>query len=543
MSQLLDGAFHGQWVEVEGRVRNVHFGPREAGLEIAAEGGSFTAITLRQPGTHYEAFVDSLVRVKGNAGPVFNQSRQMVAVHVFFPSLRELRVIQAAPRDPFSAPAVPVSQLFRFSPVPELLHRVHVRGTVTLDWPGRILCIQDGEDGICMQTTQAAGVALSANVDVVGFPAIDRFKPTLEDASFRVIDRPSASSPRPIAPADALKGGLDGQLVEIDAELIGQDAVSDDPALILRAGPLVFTASLPKGAVRSEPPWKEGSILRIAGICSEQLDPRSANPGEGEVRPESMNILLRSLRDVTVLHAPSWWTPWHTLETFAAIGPMTLAAMAWIVVLRQRVAKQTRALRTSEERLRHLSEHDVLTGLPNRLLLNDRLRTALERAKRFHTCLGLLMVDVDGFKEVNDTLGHQSGDKLLCALAERLLTCVRATDTVARIGGDEFIVLLADLRVPAEAETIVDVLVVSVTRPFAIDHALTSISVSVGVVTYPECSSDSEVLMCCADQAMYVAKQKGKNRFQVFRPDQALTIQNHGKTLYKAEPAPQPSSY
>ncbi len=518
LPRLLTGVFDCQWVEIEGRVRNVHLEPHNAILEIAAEGGSFTAITPRQPDADYDALVDSLVRVRANAAPLFNQSRQMVGVHAFFPSLRELTVIQAAPRDPFAVPAVPISQLFRFSPDPELLHRVHVRGTVTLDWPARLLCIQDGKDGICIQTTQTAGVALGSLVNVVGFPAINRFKPTLEDATFLVIGQSSASPPRPIAPQDALKGGLDGQVVEVDAELIGQDPAANDPTLILRAGGMLFPATLPKDAMRSISPWKEGSMLRITGVCSVQADPLGTNLGEGAVRQESMLILLRSADNVTVLHAPSWWTPRHALEGFAMVGVVVLLAFAWIVVLRHRVGQQTLALRGSEERLRHLSEHDALTGLPNRLLLNDRLQIACKRAERFETCLGLLMVDLDEFKDVNDAFGHQAGDKLLCEFAQRLNACVRATDTVARVGGDEFIVILPDLRVASEAEMIAAKIVDTASRPVNIDRLQAAVTVSIGVATCPQVGPDEEALMRCADEAMYAAKQKGKNCFQVYRP-------------------------
>ncbi|MGD0345596.1 MAG: GGDEF domain-containing protein [Terracidiphilus sp.] len=521
LSRLLTGVFDCQWVEVEGRVRNVHLEPHNVILEVAAEGGTLTAISVRQPNANYDALIDSLVRIRANAAPLFNQSRQMVGVHAFFPSLRELSVIQAAPPDPFAVPAVPISQLFRFSAVPELLHRAHVRGTVTLNWPGRILCIQDGKDGLCIQTTQATGVDLGSLVDVVGFPAINLFKPTLEDASFRVIGHSSASSPRSITPEEALKGNLDGQVVRVDAELIGQDSAANDPTLILRAGGLLFPATLPKDAIRSASPWKEGSILRITGVCSVQVDPLGTSLGEGAVRPQSVVILLRSADDITVLHAPSWWTPRHALEGFALVGLVVLIAFAWIVVLRHRVELQTVALRGSEERLRHLSEHDALTGLPNRLLLNDRLQTVFKRAERFQTCLGLLMVDLDEFKDVNDAFGHQAGDKLLCELARRLSSCVRVTDTVARIGGDELIVLLPDLRVAAEAEMIAAKIVAVASNPVLIERKQVAITVSVGVATYPQVGPDAEALMRCADEAMYSAKQKGKNRLQVYKPKTA----------------------
>src|SRR3984957_7257758 len=195
LTELLPGAFECQWVQVEGRVRSAHVGPNNVVLGIAANGGPITAVTVRQPGVDYDSLVDSLVRIDGNAAPLFNQSRQMVGVHLFFPSLSQVAVIQAAPRDPFSVPALAISQLFRFSRDPGLLHRVHVRGAVTLDWPGQMVCIQDTKEGICMQTTQTAGVPVGTFVDVVGFPAINLFKPSLEDAVFRAIGGSVAAPP------------------------------------------------------------------------------------------------------------------------------------------------------------------------------------------------------------------------------------------------------------------------------------------------------------------------------------------------------------
>lgn len=521
LSRLLTGVFDCQWVQIEGRVRSVRLRPDHATLQIAAEGGSFTAITLREPKADYAALVDSVVDIQANVAPLFNQRRQMVGVHAFFPSLRELKVVQAAPRDPFSVPIVPMAQLFRFSPAAELQNRVHVRGSVTLDWPGRILCIEDGKDGICAQTAQTAAVPIGSLVDVVGFPAVNQFKPALEDASFRVAGGVSLLAPRRIAPDNALDGNLDGRLVQIDAELIGRDAVASDPTLILRAGSILFSATLPKNATLPSSQWTEGSTLRITGVVSLQVDPLGTSLGEGSVRTQSLHILLRTPGDIAVLRTPSWWTPRHTLDSLAGAGFLGLLALAWIVVLRHRVEQQTRALRASEERMRHLSEHDVLTGLPNRLLLDDRLQTALDRARRFHTCLGLLMVDLDGFKEVNDAFGHHVGDMLLCELGQRLTAAVRATDTVARMGGDEFIVLLPDLHVPEEAERIAAKVVEAASAPINVEAEQVEVTVSVGVATYPEEGADSESLLRCADLAMYAAKQLGKNQFQVFRPQTA----------------------
>jgi len=532
LMQLLTGAFDCQWVEVEGRVRSAHLGPGNVVLGVAANGGSLTAVTVRQPGVDYEALVDSLVRIDGVAAPVFNQRRQMVGVRVFFPTLRQTNVIQPAPRDPFTAPTVSIYDLFRNSAVHGLLHRVHVRGTVTLDWPGLILCIQDGKSGICMQTAQAASVPVGSFVDVVGFPAINLFKPTLEDAVFRTAGGPAApASLVPITADQAITGDLDGRLVQIDAELIGRNLAAADPTLMLRAGRLIFPVILPRDATLGAVTWKDGSVLRITGVCNTQIDSLNSNLLGGPVRLQSVHVLLRSIDDISLLQAPSWWTSQHALESFAVVGLVVLAAFAWIIILRYRVKLQTRALRASEDRLRHLSEHDALTGLPNRILLNDRLQTALKRAERFQTCLGVLLVDVDGFKEVNDALGHQAGDTLLCHLAARFNNCVRATDTVGRLGGDEFVVLLPDLLFPAEAANIAAKIVSAVSDPLAIDRTLVVITASIGVVTYPEGSASPEALMQCADEAMYAAKEKGKNGFQVYRPKPAASAGEGGSVL------------
>jgi diguanylate cyclase (GGDEF)-like protein len=198
------------------------------------------------------------------------------------------------------------------------------------------------------------------------------------------------------------------------------------------------------------------------------------------------------------------------------VGAFACVSFAWIFVLRRRVEQQTQAIRLSEERLRHLSQHDVLTGLPNRFLLDDRLTMALKRAGRFDPVLGVLMVDLDRFKEVNDSLGHHAGDLVLCEVAARLLRSVRQSDTVSRIGGDEFLVLLPDLHLAANAESLAEKIVAAIAEPIDVEGTQVQISASVGICTSPEEGRDAEKLMQCADAAMYVAKENGRNRYQVY---------------------------
>ncbi len=520
LTQMLTGALDCQWVELEGRVRFAHLESDNVVLDIAAEGGSLEAISLRDRHADYDALVDSLVRIRANVAADFNNRRQMVGVRLYFPSLGQIRVVQQAPPDPFAQPAVPISDLFRYSPDPELIRRVHVQGRVTLDWPGRMLCIQELADGVCMNTSQSIPAPVGSFVDVAGFPVANLFKPSIEDVVFRPTRGPAAlPQPAVVTAAQAILGDLDGRLVQIDAEFIGRDPASDVPTLLLRSHGVLFPAVLPPNSDSAQKlPWKEGSVLRITGVSSVLVNTKSTEMGDGSIRPESLKLLLRSPGDVAVLRAPSWWNSTHALECFAAICLLVLIACAWIAVLRHSVKQRTRELRLSEERLRHLSEHDALTGLPNRLHLNDRLQSAFERAAQNGNRLGMLMVDLDGFKAVNDELGHQAGDKLLREAAGRLRLCVRLTDAVARVGGDEFIVLLPDLRNPEEAAAIAQKIVLAIADPFAIGHTLAAVTASVGVVTYPEASSDPETMLQCADQAMYAAKENGKNCVHVFIP-------------------------
>ena len=515
---LFSGAYDCDWIEVQGVVRAVHYGTGTVALEILSNGRTFPAASVVEPGANYDALIDSQIRLTANTSPVFNSRRQMVGVHAFFPSLRQIHVLSAAPDDPFQLPAMHISDLFRVSTGSNLSHRVHMEGVLTLDWPGRMICIQSGADAVCMDTRQKTPLPLGTPVAVVGFPIVRSFKPTLEEANFRALGAPRPTdAPVRISSIQQMSDSLDGRPVQFDAELIGQDLDAAEPTVMLREGGVLIPAMISKEALAERPhPWRDGSLLRVTGICSMQVDTWSISLGNGKVQPESIRILLRSVDDLAVLHAPTWWTPEHTVMCFGGAGSLVLCAFAWIIVLRHSVKQRTRELHESRERLRYLSEHDALTGLPNRVLMNERLRMALDFADRNRTHVGVLMADLDGFKAVNDEFGHQAGDRLLCELATRLKQCVRLTDTVARIGGDEFLVLLSELRDPAEAPLIASKLLAAAASPFSIEDRKVEISLSIGVVLYPEGGADASTLMRHADQAMYAAKSEGKNRYRIF---------------------------
>jgi diguanylate cyclase (GGDEF)-like protein/PAS domain S-box-containing protein len=173
----------------------------------------------------------------------------------------------------------------------------------------------------------------------------------------------------------------------------------------------------------------------------------------------------------------------------------------------------------AEERIRHLAHHDPLTGLPNRLLLQDRLEQALARARRARTDVAVMLVDLDDFKTVNDTLGHLSGDELIRRVAQRLRGLVRESDTVARLGGDEFAIVQTDLREPAGAALLARKAIAALRQPFDLEGRRASVGASIGIALFPQDGSALEPLLRHADVALYRAKAERRSRFAFFRPE------------------------
>ncbi len=183
------------------------------------------------------------------------------------------------------------------------------------------------------------------------------------------------------------------------------------------------------------------------------------------------------------------------------------------------IVRDLTAPKAQEQRLRHLALHDALTGLPNRVLLRDRLTHALQVAGREHKPIALLLLDLDRFKEVNDTLGHHVGDLLLTDLAQRLRTCIRGSDTIARLGGDEFAILLPAASDLNRALDVSQRIVASVQQPLEVIEGLRmEVGISIGIALFPEHADNESKLMQCTDVAMYAAK-KGTHATQAYDRD------------------------
>ncbi|HET6519654.1 MAG TPA: diguanylate cyclase [Geminicoccaceae bacterium] len=204
-------------------------------------------------------------------------------------------------------------------------------------------------------------------------------------------------------------------------------------------------------------------------------------------------------------HERTWLTT--RVPVFDAAGEV-----ARVVSVSLDITERKRA----EAHIAYLAHHDPLTGLPNRLLFNDRLAQALSRSRRAGGAVALHCVDLDRFKQVNDTLGHAAGDAALRAAAERMRGCLRETDTLARLGGDEFAVIQPDLQDEQGAAALAERLVEALHRPLAIDGRHAVVGASVGVALHPRDGTDARRLLRSADLALYEAKARGRDRFRLF---------------------------
>ncbi len=173
-------------------------------------------------------------------------------------------------------------------------------------------------------------------------------------------------------------------------------------------------------------------------------------------------------------------------------------------------------LRRAEQAMRFLAYHDSLTGLPNRRLLDDRLKQAIQLAQRRDRMVAALLVHLDDFRQVNDALGHGAGDAVLREVAQRLAGCVRKADTLARAGADEFALVVCDLRDESDCRIVADKLLLALAPEFRVGARRLRLAVSIGISLYPADAGDGEALLRNADAAMYRAKQLGRNQVRFF---------------------------
>jgi diguanylate cyclase (GGDEF)-like protein/PAS domain S-box-containing protein len=246
-------------------------------------------------------------------------------------------------------------------------------------------------------------------------------------------------------------------------------------------------------------------LFRLLDVASrEVISPLGAIASDGSQRtyPSARRILVR--RDGFEIPIEDSVAPIHDREG---------QSNGSVVVFRDVSAARAMSLQ-----MIHTAEHDALTGLPNRTLLNDRVNQAIAAGRRHSKRVGLLFLDLDGFKHINDSLGHGVGDKLLQSVAKRLVDCARASDTVSRQGGDEFVVLLSEMEQAEDGAIAARRILRTVAGAHLIDHHELHVTTSIGLSVYPDDGLDAETLIKNADTAMYRAKENGRQSYQCFRP-------------------------
>jgi diguanylate cyclase (GGDEF)-like protein/PAS domain S-box-containing protein len=271
----------------------------------------------------------------------------------------------------------------------------------------------------------------------------------------------------------------------------------------------------------------EGKIVLINGMCLKLFGARAPeelvgrpvlelfHPDHRDHVQERMRHTLQDGRAAPAVERKVVRVDGTALEVEIAASPFTHRGKPSVQVVMRDITERKKA----QERLNYLAQYDSLTGLPNRSLFRDRLAHDLTQAQRSQRPAALLFIDLDGFKVVNDTLGHATGDKLLRQVAARLQDCVRSGDTVGRFGGDEFGVILVHLAKPADAGLVAQKINHAVAQAFDLEGHRTFVSASIGVTLYPADAADAETLSMNADTAMYRAKEKGRNTYQFFTPE------------------------
>ncbi len=475
-----------------------------------------TAIPIKIPGgvdSSIRSLVGAVVRVRGVNSARLDQSNRRIGAQLFVNSTADIR-----PEDPSwsSAPHRPVSRIGDLRTLnlnQRFLPAVHVKGAIA--WKStQDVFIRDSTGGTFIHAASLLTTEKGTAVDVIGFPDRHDGSIVIRDAIVHVDTTsiwPKAPPAQREPAAWLVRSGQDGQRAEVAGRLISQKkGEGNEYLLTLDDSGIRFSVRV--GAVDGP-----GQMITISPNAMVQCDGvlRLIRGSGGSA--ESFEILVDSPSDMVVQTRRQL-----SLKILVAFGmPICAGAvLLWIIQLKRSVRAKTVQIRKQMDELQQArdaarleAEQDALTGLPNRRrffqLLEDRTRSAAENQES----LALLYIDLDGFKMTNDTLGHFFGDLLLKEVADRFSGCIGSEDTLCRIGGDEFALILA--RVDT-AKASAEILLQAARSGFQIQGQEVVIGATIGISTFPSPGCDATTLLLQADAAMYDAKRSGKNEFAFY---------------------------
>jgi diguanylate cyclase (GGDEF)-like protein/PAS domain S-box-containing protein len=280
------------------------------------------------------------------------------------------------------------------------------------------------------------------------------------------------------------------------------------------------------------------TFTRITGFSREEAlgkNPRMLNSGRQP--PEYYAAMWRALLETGHWNGEVWnrrkdGEVYAEMQTVSAVRDAAGQTQNYVALF-----SDITPMKEHQQQLEHIAHFDALTHLPNRVLLADRLQQAIHHCQRRKHSLAVVFLDLDGFKAVNDHHGHAVGDTLLIALAQRMKAALREGDTLARMGGDEFVAILVDLEHAQDCDPVLNRLLQAASEPFEADTAVLQVSASMGVTIYPQDGSDADLLMRHADQAMYAAKQSGKNRYHLFDVENEVAVKARRESLDRVRTA------
>jgi PAS domain S-box-containing protein len=359
--QLTSGQEDSQFVEVQGTVRSVQRDEETNyfSIHLTTGGGRITAYAAQLPVAQGEDLADRTIKVRGVCVTQFNLRRQLFDVRLLVPRREDLLVQDnSSHRDPFAIPAQPIGSLLQFSPEGTFGHRVKVSGTVIYRQNPKALYLEDGTEGIYVETQQPDPLLPGDRIEVLGFPANGEYTPMLQDAIFRKVASGPVPAPQEITTDEALKGTYDCRLVRVEATVVDRTRQSREEFLVLESGGFIFHAYLERKTRGSDFAYlQNGSKVAITGVC---LIEKGSDWFAGEAwRANSFRLLMRSPGDIFVLRRPPWWTLERLSWALGLLGAVVLLALTWVAVLRRRVRQQTRIINQKLEAEAALKERYV----------------------------------------------------------------------------------------------------------------------------------------------------------------------------------------